>query len=65
MNAIEKLCIIKRRFIRGTDLPETDIWRQCTNNEIWLRFAYQVGVVGGSSPVHALVTNFERLESFA
>ena len=57
MKPIEKLRVLKRRFLRDTDLPMANTWRRCTNNDVWIRFVYQIGVVGGSAPVDALANN--------
>jgi hypothetical protein len=57
MKPIDKLRIVKRRFLRKTEVPDPDEWRRCTNNDIWLRFIYQVGVVGGAAPVDFLAAN--------
>jgi hypothetical protein len=57
MKPIDRLRIIKHMYLSGTEVPDPDEWRRCTNNDIWLRFVYQVGVVGGSAPVDALAAN--------
>jgi thermostable 8-oxoguanine DNA glycosylase len=52
--AIDKLRLIKRRFLPSTELPELGLWKRKSNNGLWMEFVFQVIVVGNSAPAGVL-----------
>jgi hypothetical protein len=49
MTLLEKMKMIKRRFLSKTTVPARGQWMRLSNNDIWLWMFRQVAVIGGAA----------------
>jgi hypothetical protein len=54
---IKKLKLIKKMYFRRTSVPQSNNWKNWSNNDVWLHLVSQVIVVGSSAPADKFYNN--------